>query len=129
MKFSTAVKLKGFTLIELIVFIVIISILASAILLSFVTVMSKTPITLQSIIANQTAKQCAEWFIGQRRMNGYSSITCNSTVPAFCTVPSGYTLTANCSTTPISGDTNYETITITVSGAGSAVLTFLIANY
>lgn len=122
-------KQKGFTLIELVMFIVITSILASAILLSFVTAMSKTPHILQNTIAMQTAKQCMEWFIGQRRVNGYSSIACNSTVPTFCTTPTGYTLTSSCSTTTIGGDSNYETITVTVSGLGDAVLDLLIANY
>lgn len=120
---------QGFTLIELVVFIVITSILASGILLSFVTIMNKTPAVLQNTIADQTAKRCAEWFLGQRRMNGYSSMPCNSSVPSFCTAPSGYTLTSNCSPTTISGDSNYESITITVSGTGNASLTLLIANY
>jgi hypothetical protein len=70
-----------------------------------------------------------EWFIGQRRMNGYSSIACNSTVPVFCTAPAGYTVTTSCNTTVIGSDSNYETITVTVGGAGNAVLTLLIAQY
>ncbi len=119
----------GFTLIELVTFIVIISILASAILLSFMTAMNKTPLVLQNTIASQTAKQCAEWFLGQRRLNGYTSFTCNSTVPAFCIAPAGYTLTSSCSTTTISGDSNYEMIAITVSGPGSAGLNLLLAKY
>ncbi len=122
-------KYEGFTLIELIMFIVITSILASAILLSFVTVMSKTPLILQNTIASQTAQQCAEWFLGQRRVSGYSSFTCNATVPTFCTTPAGYTITSSCSTTTIAGDSNYETIAITVSGAGDAGLNLLLAKY
>ncbi len=122
-------KQNGFTLIELVMFIVITSLLATAVLLSFVTAMNKTPAILQNTIAMQSAKQCMEWFIGQRRMNGYSSITCNSVVPAFCTTPTGYTLTSSCSPTTIGSDSNYETITITVSGLGDAALSFLMANY
>ena len=61
--------------------------------------------------------------------NGYSSILCNSTVPSFCTTPTGYTLTSSCSTTTISGDSNYETITILVNGLGDATLSLLIAKY
>lgn len=128
-KQSNNTKQQGFTLIELVMFIVVTGILATAILLSFVTAMSKTPIILQNTIAMQTARQCMDWFIGQRRMNGYSSITCNSTVPAFCTTPTGYTLTSSCSTTTLSGDSNYETITITVGGPGAATLNLLMAKY
>ncbi len=122
-------KQQGFTLIELVMFIVITSILASAIFLSFVTAMNKTPPILQNTIASQTALQCAEWFLGQRRLNGYTSFTCNAVVPAFCTAPSGYTVSTSCSTTTIAGDSNYETISITVSGTGDAGLNLLLANY
>lgn len=120
---------RGFTLIELVMFIVITSILASGILLSFITAMNKAPVVLQNSIASQTAKQCAEWFLGQRRLNGFNSITCNSVVPSFCTAPAGYSITSNCVTTTIGSDSNYETITINVSGPGNAGLSLLLADY
>lgn len=122
-------KHSGFTLIELVIFIVITSILASAIMLSFITTMNKAPALLQNMIASQTAQQCAEWFIGQRRVNGYDSITCDSTVPTFCTAPTGFAIAVSCTPTTINSDTNYETITITVSGAGDASTNLLLANY
>ncbi len=122
-------KQSGFTLIELVIFIVITSILASAILLSFVTAMNKAPALLQNMIASQTAQQCAEWFIGQRRVNGYASISCNSSVPAYCSSPAGFTITSSCTPTTINSDSNYETITITVSGAGNASVDLLLAKY
>jgi prepilin-type N-terminal cleavage/methylation domain-containing protein len=123
------IEQKGFTLIELVMFIVITSILAGAVLLGFVNTMNNTPAVLQNTIASQTAKQCMEWFVGQRRVNGYSSIACNSTVPAYCTAPTGYTIATSCSTTTINSDSTYETITVTVSGAGNAALNFLIGKY
>jgi len=122
-------KHQGFTLIELVMFIVITSILASGILLSFVTLMSKTPVVLQNMIASQTAKQCAEWFLGQRRLNGFDTLTCNGVVPAFCTAPSGYTITSTCATTSIGGDSNYDIVTIAVSGPGNAGVSLLLADY
>jgi prepilin-type N-terminal cleavage/methylation domain-containing protein len=127
-------KQAGFSLIELIVFIIITSILASAILFSYVSALGKSPTLLQNTIATQTARQCAEWYLGQRRVNGYSSVSgtnCTSslTLPSFCTVPSGYTLAATCSQTTVRSDTKYETITLTVSGAGSAALTLLLGDY
>lgn len=127
-------KSNGFTLIELVTFIIITGILASTILLTFINSLYKVPVVLQNTIATQIVKQCAEWYLGQRRLNGYSILSganCISslTIPSFCSIPSGYTLTGTCSQTTISGDNQYETITLTVSGTGSAKLTLLLGNY
>jgi len=82
------------------------------------------------MIATQTASQCMEWYLGQRALNGYNSISCPSTaVPSFCSAPTGYVLSTNISCTTISGDANYKTIAVTVSGKGTISLTTLIANY
>lgn len=123
-------KYQGFTYIELIFFIILTAILASTLLLSFNTSLQKTPTLTQNMIAGVTARQCMEWFIGQRSLNGYSAITCPSTtVPAFCSAPSGYAVAVNITCTTINSDANYQTITVTVSGAGDAKLTTLVANY
>lgn len=123
-------KQRGFTLIELVLFIVITGILASAILLGFVAALQKFPNVRQNMIALQTAQQCMEWLLGQRQLNGYSTVICPSTtVPSFCTAPSGYSVTTDISCTNISGDNNYKTFTVTVSGLGDATLTSLLGNY
>ncbi len=121
---------QGFTLIELIIFIVVTGILASTISLVFVNALNNAPSINQQMIATVTAEKCMEWYLGQRRLNGWSSVTCPSTtVPSFCTAPSGYSLSTNVSCTTISGDSHYQTITVTVSGNGKAALTLLIAGY
>lgn len=125
---------QGFTLIELILFIIITSLLASAILLTFVGSLGNSPSLLQNVIATETVKQCAEWYLGQRRLNGYSAVSgSNCTNPlainGFCTVPTGYTLTGTCSQTTVRSDTEYETVTLTVSGAGNATITLLFGKY
>jgi type II secretory pathway pseudopilin PulG len=123
-------KLHGFTLIEIIVFIVVISLMVNALFIAYSTSLSKMPHLSETIIARQTAKKCMEWFIGQRRLNGYNSLSCPSTsVPTFCTTPSGYNLSVNISCTTLNNDANYQTITVTVSGKGNAKQTTLIANY
>jgi prepilin-type N-terminal cleavage/methylation domain-containing protein len=120
----------GFTLIELVVFIVITSLLASAILLSLVSSLQKTSTLHQQVVASQLAKQCMEWFIGQRRANGFTTLTCPSTPsPTMCTTLSGYTINNSITCTTLNGDSNFKTITVTVSGAGDATLTSLIASY
>lgn len=124
------IKNKGFSLIELILFIVVTAILASTLLLAFNNVLVNSDTSRNQIVAQMTAQQCMEWFVGQRLSNGYSSIACPSTtVPSFCTAPSGYTISVNSACTTISSDANYKTITVTVSGNGDASLTTLIANY
>lgn len=120
----------GFTLIELVIFIIITGILASTILLSLNTALQKTPTLLKNTIALQTAKQCMEWFIGQRRLNGYNTISCPSTtVPSFCSSPSGYNIAVNISCVTINSDASYQKIVVTISNAGDANLTTYIANY
>lgn len=121
-------KMSGFTLIELVLFIIILSILAKTILLALYIGTTKAPATHQNIIARQAAIKCMEWFVGQRRLNGYTSLTCPDTItPSFCTVPNGFTINVNTSCTTINTDANYKTITVTVSGLGDATLSTLIA--
>ena len=125
-------KYSGFTLIELIIFIIITAILGTTILVAFVNGMNQSPVIAQNANADLAAQQCAEWFIGQRDLNGFSSIACTSpNTPSYCTnnMPSGYTISTTCTSTTISSDSNYETITITVGGKGNATLTFIIGNY
>ena len=90
------IKQNGFTLIEVVIFIIVTSLFATTILATFRIVLLKTPITHQQKIATETARQCMEWFIGQRRLLGYSTLTCPSTPsPSFCTAPTGYTIANN----------------------------------
>lgn len=120
-------KFSGFTLIELIIFIVVSGVLATTILLSFFVMLQKTPIIHQEMLATQAAKACMEWYIGQRRINGFSSIACNSSVPTLCVAPSGYTTTVACGI--YTGDASYEQITVTITGLGATTLNTLIAKY
>ena len=121
---------KGFTMMEVIIMLVVTGILMSVIFLAISTSGLKTPLMLKESIAMQTARQCMEWFIGQRRLLGYSAFSCPSTtVPSFCTAPAGYTLGVNITCTTISSDANYQTIAVTVTGSGNASLTTLVGNY
>jgi type II secretory pathway pseudopilin PulG len=120
----------GFTLIEVLVLIVVTSILATTILLGLITAGKNIPAVANNSIADQAAKGCIEWFLGQRRLLGYSAVTCPSTsVPSFCNSPAGYTLSVNVTCTTINTDTHYQTITVSVSGSGNASLSTLIASY
>lgn len=124
------IRQAGFTLIEILLLIVVIGLLGSTILLTLVPASQGTPLLIKGPAALQTAKRCMEWFIGQRRLNDYSSISCpSSTVPSFCVSPSGLSLAVNIACTTLNSDTGYKTVTITVSGDGNATLSTLLADY
>lgn len=124
-------KSSGFTLIEMIVFIVIIGIAATAILTSFQAVLQKSPTGNHQTTAVGLAQERMDLILAQRQLIGFSGFIdpCNSgSPPAICTAPTGYTINSNISALTISGDSNYKTITVTVSGSGDAVLKTLVGS-
>ena len=109
-------------------------IIGVTILISMNTVLTGEATSRRQTVALQTAKQCMEWYLNQRHLNGFSAIVCPSTtVPSFCTPPSGYTISTNVSCTQLYGETgaNYRTVTINVGSGGSnaASLSLLLASY
>lgn len=121
--------LHGFTLVELILFIIISSLLASTILLAMNVVNLKNPAAKNQMIATHAAQKCMEWFIGQRRLVSFGNLTCGSTtVPSFCNV-AGVTTTVSITCTTIASDTGYKTISIVVNNPGFASLSTLVASY
>jgi type II secretory pathway pseudopilin PulG len=123
-------KQSGFTLIELVLFIVVSAVLANTILLSSSTLLRNTPSLQNSIVATSIVSQALEYYIGQRRNNGYTAVTCPSTtLPSFDTGIVGYTVAVNIACTTINGDANYKTITVTVTGLASSTSSVILANY
>ncbi|MES2217272.1 MAG: type II secretion system protein [Pseudomonadota bacterium] len=124
------IKQAGFTLVELVLFIILTSILAATILLGLRAYLSQVPNVHNAYIAVVTARQCMEGILDEKAQFGFSFITCPSTtVPSFCTAPSGFSIAVDFTCTTLSTDTNYQTIAVTVAGAGSATLTSLIGLY
>ena len=124
------IKQRGFTLIELILFIIVSAVLANTILLSTSTLLRNTPSLQNSISASAIVSQCIEYFIGQRRNSGYAAIPCPSTtLPSFDVGIAGYTVALNIACTTINTDANYKTLTVTVTGLASATSTIIFANY
>lgn len=120
----------GFTLIEVLVFIIVTSLVMSTILLSANTALRNSPTTHQQWLAIQTAQQCMEWFLDQRRLFGYSALTCPSTpTPAACTAPSGLSVSTSIACTTWNSDAEYKTITVSVSGSASVTLSAQVGNY
>ena len=127
-------KYAAFTLIELIIFIVVIGIVGTSILVALNSVLRGEHVPSRQVIATQTATKCADWYLGQRQLHGFNTaaLTCPSTaVPGFCAAPSGYIITTNVACTTLYGEANanYKTINIVVSGAGNASISLLLADY
>ena len=124
----------GFTLIEMVIFIVIMGIIGVTILASMNAVLKGVSVPRQKTVATQIATRCIEWYVEQRYLHGFSvaTLACPSVVtPSFCAAPSGYTISTSVSCTQLYGETgyNYKTVTITVGGLGSASLSLLLASY
>ncbi len=123
-------KMTGFTLIEILVFIVVTGLLINVLLIGSLTSLRSAPTVHAQWVAIQTARQCMEWFLGQRRVNGYAALTCPSTLSSsVCSVPSGFSITATVACTTWNGDSNYKTIAITVGGLANASLSSQIGDF
>ncbi len=126
----------GFSLIELVIFIVIIGIVVSSVFLAFSTSSQKSPFVNAQVTANLLAGARMDIILGQRRLVGFTSFTdpCVSSPPAVCTVPAGitgYTTTSTISTLTIGGDSNYKSINVTVTGPQNSktVLKTFVGKY
>lgn len=118
---------QGFTFLELVVFIIIIGILAAGLLSSFNLFLQKQPSVQAATIANSLAAQRMEIILGQKKISGFSSYSDPCPGPTICSVPTGFTVTSTI-TPNWNSDTNYNTITVNVTGNATASLTTLVAN-
>lgn len=120
----------GFTLIEILIFIIVSGLLMNTLLLGSTIALRSIPNIHQQWVALQSARKCMEWYVMQRRLNGYSSLSCPSSPTAgACAVPSGYSVSTNIACTTWNSDTDYKTITVTVSGLATASLSVQVGNY
>lgn len=122
---------RGFTLVELIIFIVIVSIMGVALMSAFSTTTRGTPDAGQMTQATQLAQERMELVMAQRRAVAFAAFAdpcVPGPGPAACTPPAGYTVTAAIAPN-WNGDTNYKQVTVTVTGTSSATATAIVANY
>lgn len=111
----------GFTLIELVLFLVILSIAAVAILLTFQTILTALPNAHNQTTAIELAQGRMDVILGQYLQNGFSSFSDPCPGAAVCMTLTGFTVTSS-----ITGSTPTKTITVTASGRGSAILTMQV---
>ncbi|OGT60116.1 MAG: hypothetical protein A3E85_03420 [Gammaproteobacteria bacterium RIFCSPHIGHO2_12_FULL_45_12] len=119
----------GFSLIEMLVFIIVTSLMMSTFLLGANTALRSTPNVHQQWVALQTARQCMEWYVTQKQLKGYAALSCPSTPTASaCTAPSGYLVSTSITCTTWNNDTAYKTVTVSVSGLATASLSTQIGD-
>jgi type II secretory pathway pseudopilin PulG len=121
-------RLRGFTLVELVVFIVILGFAGYALFRSFGSVLPRSPTAAQLTQATQLAQERMELILAQRDVRGYSNAVdldpCNVGAPAICTNTLGYTVTSagTAPGAPVAWNgnptANYKLVTVTVSLAG-----------
>jgi len=120
----------GFTLIEVIAFIIVIGLVMNTFILGIRALLLSSPKVHNQKIALETARACMEWYLGQRILNGYTTYACPSTPTSTnCSAPTGFSVTTNITCTTYNSDTNYKTITVAVSGLASANLTSMVGNF
>jgi len=131
-------KHSGLSLIELIIFIVIVAIVTSGVLLGFNRMLTGSVTANQLNQAAYLAQQRMELILPQRYQLGFSGFNANSFDPCtnsptstqpICTViPTGYTVNATLTNNWL-GNTNYKLVDVSVNGKGHAQLQALVANY
>lgn len=121
----------GMTLIEVVIFIVVMGILGTTILSTFYYSLKNTPTVDYNAQAIALAEKRMDIIVGQCRKVGFATFTdlcVGSPSSAVCVIPSGFTVSSTI-TANWNSNANYKVITVTVSGLGSATLTSMVANY
>lgn len=130
--------IAGYSLIELVVFIVVLGILGTALFTGFSTALMTSAASPAGIDATHLAQQRMELILAQKRRLGFAGFVSTSfdpcmsappsTQPVCTAIPAGYTVSSTLSAN-WGGNTNYKVITVTVTGKEQAALVALVANY
>ena len=119
----------GFSLIEVIVFIVILGVLMAALVIAFASPLLSSPDAGRLDLAAELAQQRMELILAQRRAAGFAAFADPCPGPAICTPPTGYAVTSSIVAGYGADPTNYKIITVNVSGTSAISATALVANY
>ena len=128
----------GLTLVETVVFIVIVGIAAFALLRSFGSLLPRSPTGAQLTEASQLAQERMELILGRYQAVGFTAVNdpcVGGTPPAICTPPTGYAVAVGGVAAPVAWNANpltsYKlvTVTVTLSGTQLAQENAVLANY
>ncbi len=122
----------AFSLLEMIIFIVVLGVLMASIVAAMSSSLRNSPQAGGLDAAAELAQQRMELILGQRRAVGFAGFAdpCNpGPGPAICTPPAGYAVAS----TIVSGFgadlTNYKVVSVNVTGTAAITATALVANY
>ena len=128
-------RCRGLTLVETVVFIVIVGIAAFALLRSFGSLLPRSPTGAQLTEASQLAQERMELILGRYAATGFNAVNdpcVGGTPPAICTPPSGYAFFPLPTLAGAwGGDPNYKLVTVTVTFGGTQLAqeNAVLANY
>lgn len=128
---------RGFSLVELIAFIVIMGIAAVALLSMYRAVLPRGATPAEITLATELAQERMELILGQRAARGYSPVVSLDPCPgpAICTPTAGYAVIVSGASPPLLWSDvtgNYREIGVRVLGPDGnqlASLSAVIANY
>ena len=136
------VRRRGFTLVEMVVFIVIVGVAAVALFQTFGQTLPRSPTPAQLVQATQLAQERMELILGRRGVASYAALNdpcVGGTPPAICTTTFGYVVTVAGINAPppvpVAWNGNptadFKLITVTVSRGGTqlAQSDAVVANY
>lgn len=121
-------RLGGFSLIEAIVFIVVLAVLLGGLVVAFTSPLGQSPQAGQLDMAAELAQQRMELILAQRRAVGFVAFADPCPGPAICTPPAGYAVSSSI----VGGWTdpaNFKIVTVNVTGLTALTVTALVANY
>jgi len=129
---------SGFTLVEMVVFIVIVGVAAVALFQMFAQTLPRSPTPAQLVQATQLAQERMELILGRRSVVSYAALNdpcVGGTPPAICTTTFGYVVTVAGISSVVPWNANpvadFKLITVTVSLGGTqlAQSDAVVANY
>ena len=119
----------GFSLIEVIVFIVVLGVLMAGLVVAFSSSLQNAPRAGSLDSAAELAQQRMELILAQRRAAGFAAFADPCPGPAICSPPVGYTVTSSIVSGYGADPTNYKVISVNVSGISAITAIALVANY
>ncbi len=120
---------RGFTLLEAVVFIVVLAVLLAGIVVAFGTSLRNSPTAGQIDLASELAQQRMELILGQRRAVGFATFADPCPGPAACTPPAGYAVAATITAGWAGDPANYKVVTVNVTGTWPATATAIVSNH
>lgn len=120
----------GFSLVEAIVFIVVVAVLLAGIVVALSTSLRASPRAGEIDLAAELAQQRMELILAQRRSAGFAAFAdpCSpGPGPAQCLPPPGYAIASGIA--PGGGSPAYKVIQVNVTGPSEASATALASDY